>query len=40
MSPDTALPGNGLLVFLLVNDFDKVLQRARQLVARLNERFM
>jgi hypothetical protein len=35
MSPDRALPGNGLLLFFRVDDFDRALQRARTLVARL-----
>jgi hypothetical protein len=29
MSPDTATPGNGLLLFFRVDDFDASLQRAR-----------
>src|ERR1700689_4505789 len=37
MSPDKALPGNGLLMFFRVDDFDPALQRARGLVARLDE---
>jgi catechol 2,3-dioxygenase-like lactoylglutathione lyase family enzyme len=37
MSPDTARPGNGLLLFLRVDDFDATLQRARALVSRLDE---
>jgi len=37
MSPDTAQPGNGLLVFFRVDDFDMALQRSRTLVARLDE---
>lgn len=37
MSPDKALPGNGLLLFFLVDDFDRALKRARALVARLDE---
>lgn len=36
-SPDTAAPGNGLLLFFRVDDFEEALQRARQLVARLEE---
>lgn len=36
-SPDTATPGNGLLLFFRVDDFDASLNRARGLVARLNE---
>jgi catechol 2,3-dioxygenase-like lactoylglutathione lyase family enzyme len=37
MSPDTAPPGNGLLLFFRVDDYDKALKRARALVARLEE---
>ena len=37
MSPDQATPGNGLLLFFRVNDFDRALPRARALVARLEE---
>jgi len=37
ISPDRALPGNGLLLFFRVNDFDTALQRARALVARFEE---
>ena len=37
MSPDHATPGNGLLLFFRVDDFDLALQRARPLVARLEE---
>ena len=36
-SPDHAQPGNGLLLFLRVDDFDTTLKRARVLVARLEE---
>ena len=36
-SPDTATTGNGLLLFFRVDDFDLALQRARALVARLEE---
>ncbi len=36
-SPDTAGPGNGLLLFLRVDDFDMTLQRARELVGRLEQ---
>ena len=36
-SPDKALPGNGLLLFFRVDDFDTTLQRARTLVSRLDE---
>lgn len=37
MSPDLAAPGNGLLLFFRVDDFDLALQRARGLVPRLAE---
>jgi predicted enzyme related to lactoylglutathione lyase len=37
MSPDHAQPGNGLLLFFRVDDFDMALPRARALVARLEE---
>jgi catechol 2,3-dioxygenase-like lactoylglutathione lyase family enzyme len=36
-SPDGATPGNGLLLFLRVDDFDQALPRARALVERLDE---
>jgi catechol 2,3-dioxygenase-like lactoylglutathione lyase family enzyme len=36
-SPDRAEPGNGLLLFFRVDDFDEALLRARDLVARLEE---
>lgn len=36
-SPDLATPGNGLLLFFRVDDFDAALQRARGLVAALEE---
>jgi predicted enzyme related to lactoylglutathione lyase len=36
-SPDKAQPGNGLLLFFRVDDFDVALQRARALVSRLGE---
>ena len=36
-SPDAATPGNGLLLFFRVDDFDAALQRARALVDRLAE---
>ena len=36
-SPDRAPPGNGLLLFFRVDDFDAALMRARNLVARLEE---
>jgi len=37
MSPDHAQPGNGLLLFIRVDDFAMALPRARALVARLEE---
>lgn len=37
MSPAGALPGNGLLLFFRVDDFDMAVQRARALVDRLEE---
>ncbi len=37
MSPDRATPGNGLLLFFRVDDFDRALERARALVARFEE---
>jgi len=37
MGQDRAQPGNGLLLFFRVDDFDKALPRARALVARLEE---
>lgn len=36
-SPGHAQPGNGLLLFFRVDDFDAALPRARALVARLEE---
>ena len=36
-SRDAATPGNGLLLFFRVDDFDTVLTRARALVLRLEE---
>jgi hypothetical protein len=36
-SPDRAKPGNGLLLFFRVDDFDLALPRARALVTRLEE---
>ena len=36
-SPELATPGNGLLLFFRVDDFDAALQRARALVDRLEE---
>jgi catechol 2,3-dioxygenase-like lactoylglutathione lyase family enzyme len=37
MSPERATPGNGLLLFFRVDDFDVALPRARALIARLEE---
>jgi catechol 2,3-dioxygenase-like lactoylglutathione lyase family enzyme len=37
MSPDHATPGNGLLLFFRVDDFDQALPRARALVTGLEE---
>jgi predicted enzyme related to lactoylglutathione lyase len=37
MSPDHALPGNGLLLFFRVDDFDESLLRARTLVGKLEQ---
>jgi catechol 2,3-dioxygenase-like lactoylglutathione lyase family enzyme len=37
MSPDAAQPGNGLLLFFRVDDFNMALSRARALVYRLDE---
>ena len=37
MSPDRGTPGNGLLLFFRVDDFDLALQRARSLVTRFEE---
>lgn len=36
-SPDRAEPGNGLLLFFRVDDFDEALVRARALVGQLEE---
>ena len=36
-SPDQGKPGNGLLLFFRVDDFDMALPRARALVPRLEE---
>jgi catechol 2,3-dioxygenase-like lactoylglutathione lyase family enzyme len=36
-SPDVAAPGNGLLLFFRVDDFDRALTRARALVTRFDE---
>ena len=35
--PDSAQPGNGLLLFFRVDDFEHALARARVLVAKLDE---
>jgi len=37
MTPNTTRPGNGLLLFFRVDDFDMALERARRLVSRLDE---
>jgi catechol 2,3-dioxygenase-like lactoylglutathione lyase family enzyme len=37
MSPDTASPGNGLLLFFRVDDYELTLKRARALVDRFEE---
>ena len=37
MSPGHAQPGNGLLLFFRVDDFDTALPRARTLVARFDD---
>jgi hypothetical protein len=37
MSPDHAAPGNGLLLFFRVDDFDLALQRARSFVTHFEE---
>ena len=37
MSPNHGTPGNGLLLFFRVDDFDMALKRARALVARFEE---
>lgn len=37
ISPDEAQPGNGILLFFRVDDFDMALQRARGLVSRLDD---
>jgi predicted enzyme related to lactoylglutathione lyase len=36
-SPDRAEPGNGLLLFFRLDDFDEALSRARTLVGQLEE---
>ncbi len=37
MSPGDATPGNGLLLFFLVDNYEVALERARALVARFEE---
>lgn len=37
MRPDEAPPGNGLLLFFRVDDYDEALKRARALATRLEE---
>ena len=37
MSPDDGTPGNGLVVFFRVDDYEMALKRARALVARFEE---
>jgi hypothetical protein len=37
MSPDRTSPGNGLLLFFRVDDYEMTLKRARALVARFDE---
>ena len=37
MSPDDGTPGNGLLLFFCVDDYEVALKRARALVARFEE---
>jgi catechol 2,3-dioxygenase-like lactoylglutathione lyase family enzyme len=37
MSPDEASPGNGLLLFFRIDDYEMALRRARALVARFEE---
>ena len=37
MSPDEGTPGNGLLLFFRVDDYDIALKRARVLVDRFEE---
>lgn len=37
MAPDQGIPGNGLLLFFRVDDFEPTLQRARSLVSRFEE---
>jgi hypothetical protein len=38
ISPAEASPGNGLILFFRVNDFDLALERARALVARFEQK--
>ena len=37
MSPNEVLPGNGLLLFFRVDDYEMTLKRARALVGRFEE---
>ena len=37
MNPETATPGNGLLLFFRVDDFDAALQRTRGMVGKFEE---
>jgi catechol 2,3-dioxygenase-like lactoylglutathione lyase family enzyme len=37
MTPENGTPGNGLLLFFRVDDYDEALKRARVLAARLEE---
>jgi len=37
MSPDDSTPGNGLILFFRVTDYDEALKRTRALVARFEE---
>jgi catechol 2,3-dioxygenase-like lactoylglutathione lyase family enzyme len=37
MNPDAAAPGNGLILFFLVDDYEKAEKRARSLVKKLEE---
>jgi catechol 2,3-dioxygenase-like lactoylglutathione lyase family enzyme len=37
LSPDTATPGNGLLLFFRVDDYDEALKRARALAGQFEE---
>ena len=37
MSPDVATPGNGLLLFFRIDDYEMALKRAHALVPRLEE---